>query len=290
MHSIDTALETVKQHHATAVEQARSGARAELAAQLNQFLRRLHQYSAEDEFTRSVVDGALLFAPAAAFFSIDGESLSLRAEKGLNLAAGLRFPVNLGRAFSHAIGAKELVVALRTAAEVGSELAANDRSERAIIVPIQNSDRVPAVLFAAGSVDTEGVDLIAGIASGILRMRQKQTGLAELQPIPSRSKAKFPPWTALKEEQQNLHRRAQRFARVKVSEWLLTKPEAGRAGLEQNDIYLFLKKEIDTARESFRNQFTADKSMVDYLHLELVSVAAEGDESKLGTDYPGPLL
>jgi hypothetical protein len=50
-----------------------------------------------------------------------------------------------------------------------------------------------------------------------------------------------------------------------------------------------LKKEIDAARETFRNQFMGDRSMVDYLHLELVSAAAEGDEAKLGADYPGPL-
>jgi hypothetical protein len=106
---------------------------------------------------------------------------------------------------------------------------------------------------------------------------------------PPRSPA-LPPWSALNEEQRNLHLRAQRFSRVKVAEMQLSRPEACRAGLEQNDVYLFLKKEIDSAREAYRAQFMTGPSMADYLHLELVRTAAEGEESKLGADYPGQLV
>ena len=69
----------------------------------------------------------------------------------------------------------------------------------------------------------------------------------------------------------------------------LARPDAARAGREQNNVYLFLKSDIDSARESYRAQFMRDKSIVDYFHLELVRTAAEGDESKLGAEYPGPL-
>ena len=82
----------------------------------------------------------------------------------------------------------------------------------------------------------------------------------------------------------------QRFARVTVAEMQLAKPGECRAGREKADFYLFLNKEIDKAREIYRKQFMTISSMVDYLHLELVQTAVEGDERKLGADYPGQLV
>jgi hypothetical protein len=87
-----------------------------------------------------------------------------------------------------------------------------------------------------------------------------------------------------------LHVRAQRFARVKVAEMQLARPDACRAGLQQSNLYVFLRHEIDKARETYRKQFMTIPSMVDYLHLELVGTAVGNDEQKLGADYPGQLV
>jgi DNA-binding transcriptional regulator YdaS (Cro superfamily) len=108
--------------------------------------------------------------------------------------------------------------------------------------------------------------------------------------VPLLHTATLPAWADLDEHQRQLHMRAQRFARVTVAEMQLAKPEACRAGREQGDFYLFLNKEIDKAREIYRQQFMTISSMVDYLHLELVQTAVEGDERKLGADYPGQLV
>ena len=102
--------------------------------------------------------------------------------------------------------------------------------------------------------------------------------------------SRLPAWSDLPTEQRQLHIRAQRFARVTVAEIQISRQEACRAGREQSDLYLFLKREIDKARENYRKQFMTVPSMVDYLHLELIQNAAHGDEHKLGVDYPGRLL
>jgi hypothetical protein len=104
------------------------------------------------------------------------------------------------------------------------------------------------------------------------------------------AESKLPAWSDLPMEQRQLHVRAQRFARVAVAEMQLARPEACRAGREQGDFYLFLKREIDKVRENYRKQFMTVPSMVDYLHLELIQTAAQGNEQKLGADYPGRLL
>jgi hypothetical protein len=107
---------------------------------------------------------------------------------------------------------------------------------------------------------------------------------------PAPAKQALPPWADLSEKERALHLRAQRFSRVAVAEMQLAKPQGCRAGREQNNLYLFLKPEIDKARESYQKQFVTIPSMVDYLHLELVNTAAEGDERKLGPEYPGQLV
>ncbi|MBV8896669.1 MAG: hypothetical protein JO051_09165 [Acidobacteriaceae bacterium] len=112
---------------------------------------------------------------------------------------------------------------------------------------------------------------------------------ANIQPAPAAAAA-LPAWADLSERERTLHLRAQRFARVAVAEMQLAKPLGSRAGREQSNLYMFLKPEIDKARESYRKQFMTIPSMVDYLHLELVNAAAEGDERKLGAEYPGQLL
>jgi len=89
---------------------------------------------------------------------------------------------------------------------------------------------------------------------------------------------------------RGLHVRAQLFARGKTAEMQLSRPDACQAGRQQSNFYVFLKREIDSARDTYLKQFMAAPSMVDYLHLELVRTAAGGDEQKLGADYPGQLV
>jgi hypothetical protein len=168
------------------------------------------------------------------------------------------------------------------------------------------------VLFAADReyLDGNALELIAGIASTVLqrqlnasihtqismsaRPSSKATGTSSdgytKNPQWAGDTSPRPSWSDLSHSERDTHVRAQRFARVSVAEMELAKPEASRTGRAQSSLYTFLKPEIDTARERYRQHFMSIPSMVDYLHIELVHTAAEGDESKLGAEYPGPLV
>jgi hypothetical protein len=277
-------------------------ARSQITNELNQTLRRLRQYRSESDWAAALLDGAGCIVEQAALFVVEGDALRLRGDRNLSLPADLSFPVASARAFANAISTIDTIVTLRATAEVGAELSADSNVARAHIIPITNGQRVAAVLFAAGEdADVNALELLVGMASLVLE-RQSNAGLAVQiapaakqtappngAPVPMASRQDaLPAWSSLGDEQRNLHIRAQRFARVKTAEMELSRPEACHAGREQSNVYLFLKKEIDVARESYRNQFLTIPSMVDYLHLELVR-AAEGDEAKLGADYPGRL-
>lgn len=275
------------------------------AGRMNQTLRRLRQYGAESEWVSTVLDAVASFGDAAAVFALENGHFRLRGAHGLDLPNDLTFPLSLGRAFETAAATKDTVVALRTTAEVTSHLSSSDLSDRSVLTPILNGPRVAAVLFAVTKTASQSpaLELVAGMASSVLERQSNSTLNVQISPaLPVSSapaavspvadvnpSAKLPHWANLGDEERRLHLRAGRFARVKVAEMQLFQADACRAGREQDNLYLFLKKEIDAARDSYRDQFLARPGMEDYLHLELIRMAADGDENKLGVDYPGHL-
>jgi len=290
MHSLDTAWRDIERRFEAACAQSR----AQVVNELNQLLRRFRQYSGEADWVRLVLEGAGAFAGQVALFSLDAGSLRLRGQNNLDLPESLAFPCAQAAAFEAVRTSRDAVIALRTHTEVTEILSSSDPKERAHLFPISNPSRVSAILFAAvdGATDVEALELVAGLASCALERQANTAQHSQIASaaIPGPRAARLPAWAGLDESQRQLHIRARRFARVAVAEMQLSKPEACRAGREQSDLYLYLKNEIDKAREIYGKQFRTISSMADYLHLELVHAAAEGDELKLGADYPGQLV
>ena len=297
MHPLDQAFETIRREFEASGAQMARAARYQLTNELNQLLRRFRHYQKESEWISALLDGATRLAQHVAIFSLQNETLRLRAQSNLELPDELTLPLASAPAFLSAVETHDPVIALRAASEVGEALAASEPGERCHLIPIMNGPRTVAVLFAADReyMDVNALELIAGVASAVLERHSNVALHSQITEVPKPeapppSSPGLPTWADLSEEQRTLHIRAQRFARVTVAELQLAKPQGCRIGREQNNLYLFLKPEIDKARESYRKQFMTIPSMVDYLHLELVKTAAEGDEVKLGAEYPGQLV
>jgi hypothetical protein len=299
MHALDQAWLTIKREFDEASERVARTAARDITAQLNRVFRRLSAYQTEDEWIAIVSEGARRFASDVIVLEVQGTNVKMRAGQGADLQTGL---FAAAPALANAIDSKDPVVALRTAQEVGTELAGSGGRVR--IVPITNGERVAALLMTAETDETnaEGLELLAGLAAAVLNRRKNQDLLPQITPqvpqtaVPAavNSKAgtekRLPDWADLSEAEQTLHLRAQRMARVAVAEMQLARPDACAGARQGGDVYLFLKPEIDRARDSFRKQFMTMPSMVDYLHLELLRVLADDDATKLGVDYPGPMV
>lgn len=297
MHALEPAWENLKRDFETACSQAARDERARLLAGLNQFLRRFRRYETEQDWIQMVGEGAAGFARQIAVFSLEGDILRLRGQVNLELPETLSFPLASAGAFESVRATKDAVTALRTSAEVGDALSTPSGGDRACLFPVANGTRLTAVLFASSDEETDlnALELISGLAASILERQSNAALHSQISPLPqppaaASQAARLPAWADLDPKQRQLHLRAQRFARVTVAEIQLAKPEACRAGREQGDLYLFLQKEIDKAREIYGKQFMTISSMVDYLHRELVQTAAAGEHSKLGADYPGQLV
>jgi hypothetical protein len=96
------------------------------------------------------------------------------------------------------------------------------------------------------------------------------------------------PVAVASEEERRLHNDARRFARLLVSEIKLYNEQKVSEGRSQGDLYSRLREYIDRSREMYDKRVKPEVAQkYDYFHNELVSTLAEGDESKLGSAYPG---
>ena len=97
---------------------------------------------------------------------------------------------------------------------------------------------------------------------------------------------------ALPKDEQDLHKRANRVAKVSMQDIKMLRPEDVRKGCEQKDICLRLRSEIDKARKEYDRRFqTILDQPVDYFHHWMVEILAGGDPEALGEyPYPSPVL
>jgi hypothetical protein len=97
---------------------------------------------------------------------------------------------------------------------------------------------------------------------------------------------------SLPSEVQDLHRRANRVAKVAMQDIKLLRPKDVRLGRENKDICIRLRGEIDKARKEYDRRFrTILDHPVDYFHHWMVEILAEGDAETLGEyPYPSPVL
>jgi hypothetical protein len=313
MNALEAAWQTITSEFEYAQARAADMARLRATDELNQITRRLKQYNKESDWYDAVLDGAARFTGEAALFSLEGDELQLKGGRNMELPVGFLLKLRQAAAFRNAHETKETTLALRTNNEVSELLAATAPGARAYVIPILNGTRVVAMLFAAADdrSSSNALELIATIASTVLERNSQTPPHIQImsagsghpaqdddapdeiespgeRPQPDMDR-RAPDWTALTPEEKLIHVRAQRFARVKVAEMQLYRPEACQAGREQKNLYVFLSQEIGNARDLFRTQFMSTRSMVDYLHRELIDKLADDDEALLGAEYPGQM-
>jgi hypothetical protein len=96
----------------------------------------------------------------------------------------------------------------------------------------------------------------------------------------------------LSSEMQDLHRRANRVAKVAMQDIKLLRPKDVRLGREHKDVCIRMRGDLDKARKEYDRRFRAiEGHPVDYFYHWLVEILAEGDAETLGEyPYPSPVL
>ena len=281
--------------------------RGELAENLNQAVRLLRQAENLQQISAVLAESSTAFSQLLAVFSVDGDSVRAERVRGLSAEAagqfsGLEFSITGAAAFTGAIETGDPVVAMTTPREISGALAqifAHKPDDRACVLPLMVRGRAVGLIYASGGVEMAPLELLAQTASLVLETRNRpveparKPELVTIQGTPEAVPRRSIPasWMELSPADQEMHLRAQRFARVQVAGMQLFSPELVGQGRASKDLYGALQKEIDPAREIFRQMFvTANATVVDYFHLELLRTLANDNASLLGEKYPGPLV
>ena len=290
----------------------------QITERLNQTARRLEQAEDSAQWSAALLDGANGFAANVALFSAlsgelkhEGHRLAPSEEIQLTSLDGLRVPIDQVPAAGTVLESLDTVIAMAAPGELSEPLASalsGAGASRVCLVPVvvgraSNERRALAILFAwdgGDPLDVSVLELLCTLAGATLdttfERRQSATSasagqVVSITPIqqPARPVSAAEAFDALPREDQELHSRAQRFARVRVAEMRLYQPDHVRKGRENACLYTALRGEMDRSRTQFKHEFMSIPSMVDYFHIEIIRTLANDDESLLGPEYPGPL-
>jgi len=116
-------------------------------------------------------------------------------------------------------------------------------------------------------------------------------GIAEPEPASDQTVAAFD-LASLSQEEQEMHRRANRVAKVSMQDIKMLRPEQVRLGCEQRDICARLRDDIEKAHREYDRRFRPIMDHpVDYFYSWMVEILAGGDPEALGEyPYPSPVL
>ena len=90
----------------------------------------------------------------------------------------------------------------------------------------------------------------------------------------------------LSPEEQELHRRANRVAKVSMQDIKMLRPEQVRLGREKKDLCIRLKEDLEKAHREYDRRFKPIMDHpVDYFYRWMVEILADGDPHLLG-EYP----
>jgi hypothetical protein len=90
------------------------------------------------------------------------------------------------------------------------------------------------------------------------------------------------------EEEETMHGKARRLARLLVAEIKLYNEAAVEEGRDKSDLYRLLRTDIDRSRNMYdKRVHPTIRSQADYFHSELVRVLAQENPELMGSDYPG---
>jgi hypothetical protein len=280
-------MESVELALVDAGEHGRESGAMDFAEGLKQTVRRLRRTEDESSALSLIVSSTVSCCTKAAVFILEQDHAKLLCDRGLD-AGNLSIEFSRAAAFFTAVETKDPVVALANDLELSPEFyrvasAGFEPGERAHLVPVVTRDSVVAIFFAIGQVKPGPMELLAEVAASHLESLRPKIVHVQTEP----EKTAQQQWQELSPEEQAHHLRAQRFARLKVSEIRVYYPQAVRAGIDRGDLYGLLKAPIDEARSAYRKEYAG---MFDYLYLELVGNLANHDDRLLGPDFPGPIV
>jgi hypothetical protein len=300
---------------------------ADTSAMLNSSLLSMQGSASQTEILGGLLDGTAKFAARVALFVVRGGSASGWQARGFDDEGSVKkVTVDPGHGLAgRAMSDKEAASA--AAAEFSSDLVravGNPGDGNCVVVPLVVRDKVPALLYAdgglerGGKLDSSAVELLVRSTGYWLELlgARKAGGIADAPPLPPEpvrpmAAAAEPPRpapppppppmyaappppapaavsdVAVPAGDEELHKKAKRFAKLLVDEIKLYNQAKVTEGRSHNDLYDRLKDDIEKSRAMYDKRYASTSvGSARYFDQELVRILAENDVAKLGANFP----
>jgi hypothetical protein len=107
-----------------------------------------------------------------------------------------------------------------------------------------------------------------------------------VEPPKAMAAAAGPDLSSLSKEDQEVHKKAKRFAKLLVDEIKLYNKAKVEEGRQNKDIYKRLQEDIDKSRSTYEKRYSKTAAgSADYFNSEVIRILADNDVSLLGADF-----
>ncbi len=288
---------------------------------LNSAVSSVQDGTSQTDILRALLDGAVRFCGRAALFVVRGSSASGWKARGFDNDDGVKdVKVDTGSGLAARAVSDRMPVAA-AAAEFSSSFVdevGNPVDGNAVVLPLVVKDKVAALLYADagttsdGTIDPSALHVLtrsAGQWLELIALRKAGGAAAPEAPSPAEeAAAEAPPAPSpkalpspvakpaakpaaveesLSPEEQALHKKAKRKAKVLVEEIKLYNQSKVAEGRKNRDLYQRLQEDIEKSRAEYDKHFANTSAAgADYFVKEIIRILAENDESALGAGFP----
>lgn len=271
---------------------------------LNAAVASIQESGSQAEILRHLLEGSARFAGRVALFVVKGATINgwqgigfedNDSIKSVNVSssAGLVGRAIQGRA-----------PAAGTANEFDSgfiSVVKEPAENGCLVLPLVVKDKTAAAIYAdggtapGGQLDASALQTLTRFAAIWLEVSalRKANGSAGAEEAPqavavtSGSAAAAAPATAPASEEDELHKKARRFAKLLVEEIKLYNQPKVEEGRQRKDLYDRLKVDIEKSRATYDKRYAESAiASADYFTQELVRILADNDVSLMGAGFP----
>jgi hypothetical protein len=263
----------------------------------------IHESASQAEILRHLLEGEARFAARVALFVVKGGSISGWQGIGFEDNEAIKtLSVNAGSGLAgKAIKAR--IPAGGTAQEfdagfVNSVKAPAD--DQCLVLPLVVKDKVAAVIYAdagtapGGMLDASGLQALTRFAAVWLELAalRKAGGPAteeasQSQPAAMAATAASSAPVPAASDEDELHKKARRFAKLLVEEIKLYNQPRVEEGRQHKDLYDRLKVDIEKSRSTYDKRYAESPvASANYFTQELIRILADNDVSLMGAGFP----
>lgn len=272
---------------------------------LNAAVAAIHESGSQADILRHLLEGEARFAGRVALFVVKGNAISgwqgigfedNDAIKTLSIQTSSGLVGKAIQARNPAAGsAQEFDVGF-----VKSMKAPVDG--QCLVLPLVVKDKVAAMIYAdagtvpGGTLDSSGLQALTRFAAIWLELAalrkvggssaaedvaQPQPGAAMAASAPASASATSAP------DEDELHKKARRFAKLLVEEIKLYNQPRVEEGRQHKDLYDRLKVDIEKSRSTYDKRYAESAvASADYFTQELIRILADNDASLMGASFP----